>query len=146
MSKNKKRKLLQFFFTLSTIVALAQINYTIFHSPYIIVFALMLLVHEFGHYFVSRLYGADPDLPYFIPLPLISIGITRIRNLDPKYISQVSMAGMLYSSMFLILLIMFNLITPFFSTLYLFSMLLLELLFNITGSDGKRYRKYKYQS
>ncbi|HOD13423.1 MAG TPA: site-2 protease family protein [Spirochaetota bacterium] len=38
--------------------------------PFSITLIIILLCHEFGHYFAARKFGADPTLPYFIPLPL----------------------------------------------------------------------------
>jgi hypothetical protein len=103
---------------------------------------MSLFIHEFGHYFVARKRGANPDLPYFIPLFPFNIGVTRIKNLLPKDIPAVSMAGSLFASLFLIFFIMLNFIYRLFPFMPLFIMLALEIIFNYFGSDGKKYRKY----
>lgn len=38
--------------------------------PFSLTLLGILLCHEFGHYFAARKFGANPTLPFFIPLPL----------------------------------------------------------------------------
>jgi fatty acid desaturase len=144
--KTKRRKPLQLFITFSSLIAVAAINYTIIHSPVVLVMTMALFVHEFGHYFVAKSKGADPDYPYFIPLFPLTIGVTRIKNLKDKDRSQVAIAGMLFASLFLLTLISYNYLFNIFSVLALFIMLFIEIIFNTVGSDGKKYRKYKQYS
>lgn len=139
----KRPKATQLFFTFSTLVATAAINYTIIHSPIILIFVLSIFVHEFGHYFVSKLKGADPDYPYFIPLFPLTIGVTRIKNLKDENKSAVAIAGVLFSSIFLLSILSFNFFFNIFSTFSILLMLAFELVFNYFGSDGQKYRKYK---
>lgn len=142
-SKRKKRKALQLFLTFSSLVAVAAINYTIIHNPLVFVMVLTLFVHELGHYFVAKLKKADPDYPYFIPLFPFTIGITRIKNLKDEYKSHVAIAGVIFSSLFLLTLISYNYVFNVFSNVALFAMLFIEIIFNLIGSDGKKHRKYK---
>ncbi len=48
---------------------------------------LILLCHEMGHYIMSRYYGVDATLPFFIPFPLSPFGtlgaIIRMKGLIP---------------------------------------------------------------
>ncbi len=41
--------------------------------PFALTLMAILSAHEFSHYFVGRRYGSPVSLPYFIPLPFISI-------------------------------------------------------------------------
>lgn len=48
----------------------------------------ILAIHEFGHYFAARYWGVKASLPYFLPLPYISIlgtlgAVIRIRSPIP---------------------------------------------------------------
>jgi dolichol kinase len=145
-SKNKKRKALQLFITFSSLIAVAAINYTVIHSPLVFIMLTALLVHELGHYFVAKLKKADPDYPYFIPLFPLIIGVTRIKNLSDEHKSQVAIAGMIFASLFLLVFISYNYLFNMFSTTALFIMLSMEIVFNLIGSDGKKFRKYKAYS
>jgi hypothetical protein len=56
--------------------------------------------HEFGHYFACRYYDVDASLPYFLPLPLISLTGTlgafiRIREPIPskRMLFDIGIAG-----------------------------------------------------
>lgn len=140
-----KPKTAQVLLTIGTAAGLAAINYTIIHNPIVFVFIMSLFLHEFGHYLTARKYGANADLPYFIPLFPFNIGITRIRNLKAKHIPAVAMAGPMFASMFLIFFIMFNSIYRLFAFTPLLLMLAFEIIFNYFGSDGKKYRKYNFQ-
>jgi membrane-associated protease RseP (regulator of RpoE activity) len=42
--------------------------------PFAVSLLSILLVHELGHYFVARAYGAPVSLPYFIPMPFSLFG------------------------------------------------------------------------
>jgi membrane-associated protease RseP (regulator of RpoE activity) len=42
--------------------------------PFAVTLLSILLVHELGHYFLSRVHGVRATLPYFIPAPPILIG------------------------------------------------------------------------
>lgn len=139
----KKNKLKQFFFTASTLAATAAINYTIIHSPFVLVLIMTLFVHELGHYIIAKYKGANPDLPYFIPLFPLIIGVTRIKDLKDEHKSAVAIAGASFASLFLLSLIGLNYFLQILSMFPLFVMLVLEIFFNTIGSDGKKYRKYK---
>jgi Zn-dependent protease len=58
----------------------------------------VLLVHEFGHYFTARHYGASVSLPYFIPIPtfLGTLGaVIRMRSpaRDRNSLFDIAVAG-----------------------------------------------------
>jgi membrane-associated protease RseP (regulator of RpoE activity) len=40
-------------------------------APFAVTLLAILGVHEFGHYFTARYYGASVSLPYFIPAPML---------------------------------------------------------------------------
>jgi Zn-dependent protease len=40
-------------------------------TPFAVTLLAILGVHEFGHYFTARYYGAAVSLPYFIPAPML---------------------------------------------------------------------------
>ena len=40
-------------------------------TPFAVTLLTILGVHEFGHYFTARYYGAAVSLPYFIPAPML---------------------------------------------------------------------------
>jgi len=40
--------------------------------PFAVPLLLILLVHEFGHYFAARLHHVEASLPFFIPMPVLS--------------------------------------------------------------------------
>ncbi len=42
--------------------------------PFAVTLLSILLIHELGHYFLSRVHGVRATLPYFIPAPPILIG------------------------------------------------------------------------
>ncbi|HET6284036.1 MAG TPA: site-2 protease family protein, partial [Polyangia bacterium] len=61
---------------------------------------LILVCHEFGHYFTARAYGVEASLPYFIPLPpsvgLGTLGaVIGMRNVtrDRKQLIDIGAAG-----------------------------------------------------
>ena len=60
----------------------------------------ILAVHEFGHYFAARRWGVKASLPYFLPLPYISIlgtlgAVIRIRSPIPhkRALMDIGAAG-----------------------------------------------------
>lgn len=135
---NKKIKSL--FLTIGSAAALAGINYTIIHSPFVLIMTFVLLVHEIGHYLIGKFYKADVKYPIFIPLPFFAIGITRIKNLKDEHKPSVALAGILFSLSYLFLLILTNQISMMFSTLPLFAIAFSEFFFNYFGLDGLKYK------
>lgn len=123
--------------------AMSAINYTIIHNPIVLLASLILLIHELGHYLMAKNFGANVKFPIFIPLIIMSIGITQVFDLEDKYKSMVALAGPMLASSFIIVLILSNFIYKIFSTKILFLFLFGEIVFNYFGLDGKRYRKFK---
>jgi hypothetical protein len=140
-----KKKIFQLGLTIGSIIGLAGINYSLLHSPFVFVVVLVMLAHELGHYFAAKFADADPDLPYFIPFPFFTIGITRVRkmrfisyNSKKKILALGPITGVLTALIFLLLSITF---LPQY-VLPLSFLIFGEIIFNYIGSDGKKYRHY----
>jgi hypothetical protein len=131
---------------IGSLAGAAAINYTIVHSPLVFLMIAALFVHEIGHYLVANYHKANPDYPYFIPLFPFIIGVTRIKNLQDHHRSSVAIAGMIFGSFFILAMIGYNFLFNIYSTLSLFIILLMEIIINYLGSDGKKYRRYKHHS
>lgn len=129
--------------SIMSFAAMSAINYTIIHNPIVLLASLILLIHELGHYLMAKNFGANVKFPIFIPLIIMSIGITQVTDLEDRYKSMVALAGPMLASSFIILLMLFNSIYKIFSTKILFLFLFGEIVFNYFGLDGKRYRKFK---
>jgi hypothetical protein len=129
-----------------TVLASAAINYTIVHSPVVFIMIVALLVHEFGHFTVAKIKGADPDLPFLIPLFPLIIGLTRIKNVDDKDIRPILFAGPAFGALFILLMILFNTLYGIVPFIPLFFMLAFEIIMNYFGSDGRKFRRAKIQT
>jgi hypothetical protein len=140
MNKKKAKRLA---ISIVSFAAMSAVNYTIIHNPIVLLASFILLIHELGHYLMAKNFGANVKFPIFIPLIIMSIGITQIFDLEDKYKSMVALAGPMLASFFIIALILFNFIYKIFSTKILFLFLFGEIVFNYFGLDGKRYRKFK---
>ena len=138
------KKLKQFFIFIASASAVAAINYTVLHNPFVFVILIILFAHELGHYMIAKINKVQVDFPYFIPIPIFSIGITHIKNMSflpvvvrKKILMYGPITGFLTSfHLFIFSLIFFpSLALPFlFVSFY-------ELFFNYFGSDGKKYRQ-----
>jgi len=68
-------------------------------APFAVTLLAILGVHEFGHYFTARYYGASVSLPYFIPAPLLLFGtfgaVIRMRSpaRDRNSLFDIAAAG-----------------------------------------------------
>lgn len=129
--------------SIMSFAAMSAINYTIIHNPIVLLASLILLIHELGHYLMAKNFGANVKFPIFIPLIIMSIGITQVTDLEDRYKSMVALAGPMLASSFIIVLMLFNSIYKIFSTKILLLFLFGEIVFNYFGLDGKRYRKFK---
>lgn len=144
----KKIKLKKFFIMIASAFGVAAINYTIFHNSFVYFALLVLFCHELGHYFAARINNIYSDLPYFIPFPIISLGITHIPNMSnlpsslrKKILAYGPITGFMVSVYFLFLSFIF----PFIPTSIFLFLSISEFLFNYFGSDGKKYRSVKEQ-
>lgn len=142
----KKQKKSSLYISIGTALALAAINYTLMHSPYVLLMTFVLFIHELGHYLVAKKAKADVNYPIFLPIPFIGIAFTKVKNLSEKHKPIVALAGILFSSIFIILLIAFNILNPILSYSILFTFLFAEVFFNYFGIDGSKYRKAKYKT
>jgi hypothetical protein len=143
LHKTHSKSRLSIWLTFGTAIAAAQINYVLLGNYYVIPLLLAIVVHEFAHYIFAKAKGADVSYPIFIPLPFIVIGITSAYNLHDSFKSEVAIVGIIFASLFHLLMILFTLITPIFNPITFALFMFFEILFNIIGSDGAKYRKYR---
>lgn len=141
MIKSFFKKIPQASYTIGSLAALAAINYSLIQNSMVFIFILVLLVHELGHYYAARKNKANVSLPYFLPLPFIAVGITKVKGLTLKGKKEVALFGPLVGSLTVFLLIILNSIFKYTSYFPLLILFFGEIVFNYFGSDGKQYRK-----
>lgn len=129
------------FYTLSSILAFAAINYTIIHSPVVLLLTIVILVHELAHYFYAKSFGADASPPIFLPIPFLSIAFVKIKNLKDIYKPIVASVGTLFGVLTLLYIAGFNYIYSLYSFNLIYLFILFHIIFNFFGSDGAKFRK-----
>lgn len=127
----------------ASLAAFAAINYTIIHSPIVLIATFLLMVHELAHYYYAKSFGANPTKPIVLPLPFIAIAYVRVKDLLDIHKPHVAISGMIFGSLFIFILSLFNYFIHIIPFYMLFIMFILELVFNIFGLDGSKYRRYK---
>jgi len=142
MSKSKFfNKIPQVFLTFASLVAIAGINYTVIHSPLVLLFVLIMFAHELGHYFIAKMHDGSPRLPIFLPIPFLLVAITKTTKLNKKGIKNTALHGPVVGFLSTLLIFLYNIMFGFMSSTPLIFMMLNESLLNIIGSDGAKYRK-----
>lgn len=124
-------------------MAFAAINYTIIHSPFILLAVAVLFVHELAHYFYAKSFGAKVKPPIFIPLPFIAVAFVKVKDLLDQHKPDVALSGMIFGALTIFIYSLFNYYHNFLNYYVLILMIVFELLFNIIGFDGSKYRRYK---
>lgn len=135
-----KNKTKQITVSIISAIAVAGINYTIIHSPIVFVFFFVLLAHELGHYFTAIRHGGKPNVPFFIPLPIFMIAITKIKDLPEDGIMATAINGPIAGFIAAMFMLLANIIFNFTSNLAIAILAVSELVGNYFGSDGKKYR------
>lgn len=144
--KSKKKKINSIYFSVLSACALAAINYTLIHSPYVLLMTFILVIHEMGHYISGKLAKAKVSYPVFLPIPFVGVAFTKIKNLAQQSKAIVALSGILFSSIFILILLAFNLLNSIFSYSVLLTFLFAEIFFNYLGIDGSKYRQAKYKT
>jgi Zn-dependent protease len=142
MKSNKKSKLVELFLTISSLAAVAAINYAIVHNTFIFVILLVLLAHELGHYFTARQHRVSARLPVFLPLPFLIIAATKVARTNRNLTRSIAFSGPLAGCVTVLFLLIFASLLGFSFNIImsLLGLLAAEVVFNFFGSDGKRFR------
>lgn len=111
-------------------------------SPLIVITGFVVLVsHEYGHVLVARMNGATPSHPIFIPLGVLTLGLTLVRGLARNpgrrhVLLAGPVTGMCTALMLLITAVRLPLLT------LAAALLLLSELYAMTfGSDARKARE-----
>lgn len=130
--------------TLGTAVVSAAVAYGIWSQPTAILGVLMLVSHEYGHYFAGHFSGSEVSPPFFVPLGFMTVGATRIKNISKDAAAKIAMSGAIYgtlsatlAAMILFILGLGHLI-PGIAVLIAY-----EIGWGIVGGDGSKYRAAK---
>lgn len=130
-------------YSIGSLLGFAAINYTIIHSPVVFVATAVLLVHELAHYFYAKASGAHVTMPIVLPIPFFAIAFVKVKNLLNKHKSDVAISGLVFGSLTISFIAAFNYIYTFIPFYILGILLSFEVLFNLIGSDGSKYRRYR---
>ena len=130
-------------YTVLSLMAFAAINYTVIHSPFVLLGVFVLFVHELAHYFYAKSYGAEVKPPIILPLPFIAIAFVKVKHLLDQHKPDVAIAGMVFGALTVFIFSLLNYYTKTVSFIILLLMFLFEILFNVIGFDGAKYRRYK---
>lgn len=133
-------------YSIGSILAFAAINYTIIHSPIVLFATVVLFVHELAHYFYAKANGAKVTMPVVLPLPFFAVAFVKVDNLLNKYKSEVAISGLVFGSLTISFITAFNYIFTFIPFYLLFMLFSFEIIFNLIGSDGSKYRRYRKYS
>lgn len=131
------------FYSIASVLAFAAINYTIIHSPIVMIATAVLFVHELAHYYYAKSAGAQVSFPIILPIPFFAIAFVKVKNLLNKYKSEVAISGLLFGSLTISFIAAFNYIFSFIPFYFLALLFSFEFLFNFIGSDGSKYRRYR---
>jgi hypothetical protein len=132
-----------YFYTVASLAALAAINYAVIHNSFVFIAIIVLLAHELGHYLTAKIKNIDANLPIFIPIPFLAIGVTKVGKHDPYETASIAISGPIYGFLTCILILLLNLIFQFTSSIPLIFLAITEIIFNYFGTDGKKYKKAK---
>ena len=141
--KNNYKSQVKLIYSILTAIAIAELNYIMFDAPLAILMTMILIIHEIGHYIYAKASTANPSYPLFIPIPFFLIGITHIINIPDNYLPIISLAGIFFSTLYLSFVFLFNLLIPFYNPIVLIISIIISIVFNLFGKDGKTYRKAK---
>lgn len=91
--RTRTKKLHSFFwFGVSSVAGILCLMYMMPLEIALVSIAVLFL-HEFGHFAMAKLKGAEADWPLFIPLLFFVVGMTHITHLHKKDISAVALSG-----------------------------------------------------
>ena len=111
-----------------------------------ILLSSILLFHELAHYLTALGVEAKPELPFFIPLGIVMIGVTRVRELRVRHVPLVALSGPIVGTFLSIFALSLGLVLKS-PRLVLGSScsLMFEVYGGTFGSDGSKARKAHHQ-
>lgn len=106
----------------------------------------ILVSHELAHVIAALVVGAKPSWPIFIPLGIIVLGLTKIKDIDLAYVKLVALAGPMLGAWLSLMVLIIG--AALGNTILLVAgglSFLFEVLTGTIGHDGriaKRYAQY----
>lgn len=98
----------------------------------------VLLAHEYGHYLMALLLGAKPQMPFFMPIIFVWIGVTVVKRLHQSHKGFVALAGPLSGLTTSLLLAIISVMLGWHTgILACFAAGTMELFTMLTGPDGR---------
>jgi len=141
--KNDHESQVKLIYSLLTALAVAELNYILFDLPLALLMTVGLIIHEIGHYIYAKAFNAKPSYPLFIPIPFIAVGITHILDMQNENIPIIALAGIILSTIYLIVLFLHNTLFSFINPWMIVISIVMSFAFNYFGSDGKKYKQHK---
>lgn len=141
-SKHKRK-----FVTVGSALGTAAFMYAIWSSLLIFFIMFVVMLHEFGHYMMANIMGAETGYVLFVPIIVGILGMTQIRNIPKDAERLIAIAGPvmgLVASMLLFAIVWLLGLTAYL--LPAFMIIVFEFLNLFIGPDAKKFRQGKVKN